>query len=786
MFSVVDGVLLKPLAYENPDRILLMWERHPHIEMGAVSYPNFLDWRRRSRAFTSMAAYRRLPMNLTGDGDPVRVDTAAFSATAFDVLGTKPLIGRAFHMEEDREGAPQVTILSYGFWQSRYGGDPGVLGRSITLDGLLCTVIGVMPPAFQFPPANDTVQLFLPLETFGAIRYRNFVTERRNRMGLRVVARLASDLTLEDARAETDALARQLEEEHPEANASTGIGMEWLHTWVIRNSRQPLLLLLAAVGGLMLIACANVANLLLGRVSTREREMAVRTALGAGGGRLVRMLLTESMVLWLAGGLLGLGLAYAMTQVLVSELGATLPRLSQCAVDHRAAIVALGVSLFTGCIFGLIPALKAMRTEAQDALRTRGSSVAGGARHRMRSGLVIVEVGLALALLVGAGLTIRTFWNLIHTSPGLDPRGVLATEIALPDSLDSKYFPPKTEDGYDLTFLLGFYNGLLDEVRAMPGVESAATVWMLPFARGGWQPYFHVEGWPEEEPGQAAVAEGTTVSPGYFRTMGIPLIEGRDFNVHDTTDTPFVAIVDEKIAARYWPGESPLGKRLKLGDHASDRPWLEVIGVVGHVKFRGVQEEVRSQIYIPEMQHYNGLFRYNIVARTTGEPTALMEPIRRAVMAMDPELPISSFRTMEDYVGATTQQGRLVAGLLGLFAATALILAGVGLYGVMSGVTAERTHEIAVRMAIGARGGQVVRMILRQAMTSVAVGTAFGLTLSMILSRLAESQLFGITHLDPATYVGAFLFLTVVAILASAVPAFRATTVDPMSELRTE
>jgi putative ABC transport system permease protein len=404
----------------------------------------------------------------------------------------------------------------------------------------------------------------------------------------------------------------------------------------------------------------------------------------------------------------------------------------------------------------------------------------------MRSGLVIVEVSVTLVLLVGAGLTIRTFWNLIGTSPGLDPRGVLAVEIALPDSQDSKYFPTKTPDGYDPSVLLGFYNGLLEQVRAMAGVESAATIWMLPFAGRGWQPYFHVEGWPAEEPGQAAVAEGTTVSPGYFRTMGIPLIAGRDFSVHDNTDTPLVAIIDERIAARYWPGEDPLGKRLKLGDHASDRPWLEVIGVVGHVKFRGVHEEARWQVYIPEMQHYNGLFRYSIVARTTGEPTALMEPIRRAVMALDPELPVSSFRTMEEYVGSTTQQGRLVAGLLGLFATTALILAGVGLYGVMSGVTAERTHEIAVRMAIGARGGQVVRMILRQAMTSVVIGAALGLTLSTILSQLAKSLLFGITHLDPATYIGAFMFLTVVAMLASALPAFRATTVDPMRELRTE
>jgi predicted permease len=403
----------------------------------------------------------------------------------------------------------------------------------------------------------------------------------------------------------------------------------------------------------------------------------------------------------------------------------------------------------------------------------------------MRSGLVVAEVSLAVILLVGAGLTVRTFWNLIGTSPGLDPQGVLTVEIVLPDGQDSKYKPTKTEDGYDLSKLTGFYSGLLEEVRATPGVETAATSWMLSFAGRGWQPFYHVEGSPAEEPGQAPMAEGTAVSPDYFRTMGIPLLAGRDFTFHDDADAPLVVIVDEKIAAHHWPGEDPLGKRLKLGDHASDRPWLEVIGVVGHVKFRGVHKEARWQLYLPVPQNDFGLFRYSVVAKTAGEPTALVEPIRRAVTALDPELPVS-FRTMEELVGATTDQGRLVAGLLGLFAVTALLLAGVGLYSVMSGVATERTREIAVRMAIGARGGQVVRMILRQAMTSVVIGAALGLMLSMMLSRLAESLLFGITPLDPATYVGAFLFLVAVAMLASALPALRATAVDPMSELRSE
>ncbi len=711
------------------------------------------------------------------------------------MLGTKPLIGRAFQTTDDKEGAPPVTLLSHGFWQNRYGGDPGVLGRMITLDGIPVTVVGVMPPAFEFPPANDEVRLFLPIETFMANRYEGFVTERRNRIGLRVVAHLGSGFTLEHGSTETGAIAQQLEEEYPEANAETQIGIEGLHTWVTRHSRQPLLLLLVAVGGLMFIACANVANLLLGRVSTREREMAVRTALGAGGGRLVRMLLTESIVLWLAGGLLGLSLAYAMTQTLASELGSTLPRMSQCVIDLRVAAVALVVSLFTGCLFGLIPALRTMRTDLQDSLRNGSYSVTGGTRYRMRRGLIFIEVGLAVILLVGSGLTIRTFWNMIGENPGLDPQGILVARINLPDGRDSKYF--ELEEGAPMRqWAYGsspscprpierFHNGLLEQVQAISGVETAATPWFLPFAPGGWQPTFHVEGWPEEEPGQAAVAESNSVPPGYFRTMGIPLLAGRDFGARDNADAPLVVIVDEKIADRYWPDESPMGKRLKLGDHASENPWLEVIGVVGHVRFRGVHQEARWQLYLPHTQGFC-TFRFHVVAKTTGDPTALAGSIRQVVTALDPELPVASFRTMEEYVGSTTEQSRLLAGLLGLFAITALLLAGIGLYGVMSGVTAERRREIAIRMAVGARGRQVVGMVFRQGMASVLAGAALGLAASTILSRLAESLLFKVTHLDPVTYFGAFLFLFVVAIAACTLPALRATSVDPTTELRSE
>jgi putative ABC transport system permease protein len=773
MLSVIYGVLVEPLPYEAPDRLVKIWEYRPHLEYGAVSYPNFIDWQRRTEVFESLAAYRRWSMNLTGIDDPAEITVVPVSAELFEVLGTSPLLGRRLRPEDDLEGAPLVALLTFGLWQSRFGGDSDVVGRTITLDGLSTEVIGIMPKSFQFPAASDRTQVIVPLESFAAIRYRGFTTNRDARIGLAVVGRIKPGFSLDQARSEMDATAAWLESEYPGANAEVGIGLEPLHEWVTSEARGPLFILLGSVAGLMLVACANVANLFLARLTRKREELAIRSALGARANRIVRMLLTESLILWLTGGLAGIAAAWAMNRVLVAKLGSSLPRAAQCGIDFRVALASLVIATLTGLLFGLISALGAARLRPAEAVKGGCRTVVGSRRRKLRSGFVAVQAALAFLLLVSAGLTARTVWNISNANPGIDPENVLEVEINLPRST---YADTPIRDN--------FYHGLLSRIESMPGVRSAATTWMLPFQRRGWQPMFHVEGQPPAEPGGAPMAEGTSVSPGYFKTMAIPLIAGRDFDQSDGQEAPGVIIVDQAIAQRYWPGQDPLGKRMKLGQHDSDHPWLEVVGVVGNVKLRGVQNEARSQIYRPRAQS-DGL-RYHFVVKAESNPSALVEPIRQAVLELDPNQPLSAHSPMQEYVDATTAEVRLIASLLTLFATVALLLAAVGFYGVMAGVIAERTREVAVRIALGAQTSQVQKMMLVDGLRPVIAGTAAGLILTVLLSRVTASFLFEVSPLDPVTYLGATLFLFHVALTAGGLPSRRLNAVDPINTLRSD
>lgn len=769
IFSLVDGVLLSPLPYRDSGELVYMWERLRSFENASVSYPNFLDWRERNRAFEDLAAFNDGSINLTGRGEPLELDMVRLSASMFPLLGAQPQLGRPFLPEEDRIGAEGVVILEHGFWQDRLGGASDVIGTTLTLDGLPHTIVGVMPESFVFPSSGSPTDVYLPIEQFAG----DWIQERGDHPGIAVIGRLRRGVAIEEARDDMERVALELEAEYPENNEGSRVHVLSLHERVTRDYERPLLLLLLAVGLLLVIACTNVANLVLARGVSRQREIAIRSSLGANGRRIVRLLLTENVTLWILGGMLGVAMAHVTARAIVTLPAARLPRTFEVGIDPRVVLVALSVALLTGLLFGLVPALRSIRPDLVEHLKEGSRSSGGPGRSRLRSGLVVAEVGLAVALLVTAGLMLRSFTNMIRANPGFDAENVLTAEINLPPSR----YP---EEGQ----LTAFFYELLDRVRETPGVLSAATAAELPLGPGGWQSSYHVEGEPPEEGGVYAFAEANSVSADYFRTMGIPLLRGRDFTRHDGPDAPRVAIVDESLARRYWPGEDPIGKRLKFGGYESENPWMEVVGVVGHVKLYGVVRDALEQLYIPHAQDNDD--SYFLTIKTAGEPASFIEPIGRIIREIDPAQPIAGVNTMDEYVRSSTREAEFLALLLGAFAATALLLAAVGLYGVMSQAAAERRHEIGVRMALGATGHEISRMVVRQAMRRVAAGVALGLLLAVAIGRLMAGGLFGVSALDPTTFVLAPLFLSGVALVASLVPARRALKVDPVRALHVE
>jgi putative ABC transport system permease protein len=765
IFSLVDGMLLSRLPYADSDELVYMREKLAWLESASVAYPNFLDWRERNRAFEDLAAFNNGTINLTGEGDPVELEMIQVSASTFSVLRARPMLGRAFLPEEDKLGGERVVILAYGLWQGRLGGDPDVIGRTVLLDDYAYTVVGVMPRYLVFPPRGDPADVYVPLEQFA----ENWINDRSFHPGIAVIGRLRPSVTLEEARKDMERVALQLEAEYEE-NEGSRVHVASLHERVTRDLREPMMLLLLAVGLLLIIACTNVANLVLARGISREREIAIRTSLGANSPRIVRLLLTESVTLWVLGGLLGIVLAHPATRAVVAQRGGEIAPIFQVGIDTRVVVVALVVALLTGLLFGLAPALRSMRPDLVEHLKEGTRSSGGVGRSRLRSALVMAEVALAVALLIAAGLTVRSFAKMINASPGLDPENVLSLEFNLPASR----YPEERQR-------TAFYYELLDRVRAIPGVRSAATTYLVPLAPGRWRMSFHVEGEPPEEGAASTFAEVSVVSGDYFRTMGIPRLSGREFTRRDGPDTPLVVIVDETLAQRYWPNDDPIGRRLKFGDYSSESAWREVVGVVGHVKVNGVIREALSQFYIPHGQDND--LGYHVVVKTDGAPTRLVEPVRRAVLTIDPAQPISGINTMTEYLRASTADGRFMATLLGIFAAAALLLAGVGIYGVMAQATAERGHEIGIRIAFGATRGEVIGMVVRQGMVRVIIGVIIGLALAVAIGRLMAGSLFGVSALDPATFLAAPLFLSLVALAASLIPARRAMRVDPLRAL---
>lgn len=763
IFSVVNGVLLRPLAYANPDRLVIVWGHNENIGNEAASLPDFKDWRDRNTVFESMAAVAHTSFDVTGDGEPERINAELATANFFHVLGVTPALGRAFNADEETSGRDRVVVLSHGFWERRFGASPDIVGHTITLSGLPFTVVGVAPTGFRFDNASD---LWAPLRTD--------TTRGRRADFLSVVARLKPGTTIEQAQAQMTTIGRALEAEYPATNTGWRPELVSLKEQLVGDIRPALLVFMGAVGLVLLIACANVANLMLMRAAAREREMAIRSALGAGSRRIVRQLLTESVLVSLLGGALGLMLAIWATSALRAIEGAPIPRLGESDVDGWVVAFTLVISLVTGLIFGLAPALRLIHGKLRDSLRegARDSS-AGIGVHQLRGTLVLAEVALALVLLVAAGLLIRSFDKLSQVNPGFDSHSVISARLVLPRV---RYAEEARQ--------LAFYDQVVQNVRAMPGVRSVALTSDAPLNGGGDYLSFGIAGRPPASVGTVQDAEVLVTSPEYFGTLRIPLRSGRIFTAQDDARATNVAVINTAMAQRYWPGGDPIGARVTLGDPADSSSWMTIVGVVGDVRQNALNDEPYPQLFLPLAQAPQRAML--LIARTSGSPTALSGPIRQAVSTIDPDLPVSDIRTLDERLELSVSQPRVSMVLVGIFAMLALVLAAVGIYGVLSYTVTQRTRELGIRMALGAEPSSVMRLVVGQAMVPALIGVLIGLAGAWGATRLMSTLLFGVSATDPVTFSAVALFLLAVALLASWVPARRATRVDPLIALRTE
>lgn len=779
IFSVVNGVILKSLNFPNPERLVALSETSKEAPVMAVAYPNYLDWRAQQTVFENLAA--RMPAGgvLTGDGEPERVTGRFVTASFFPTLGIQPRLGRFFTEEEDRPTAERVMVLSYGLWQRRFGGDPLVIGRPLQFNSESWTVIGVMTAEFDFyGQSNPNNDFFIPL---GRLADQEYMGDRHSHTVF-VTARMKQGVEMKQARAEMSAIATRLSAQYPASNSGNGVALRSFLDDYVGDVRPALSMLTMAVALVLLIACANVANLLLARATTRRKEVALRMALGAGRWRIVRQLLTESLLLALAGGVLGLLLGAWGVDLLIKLNPEGLPRLENISLDGRAVGFTLLATLLTGIVFGLVPALQTSKADFNEALKEGSRRSAGGAGGRLlRAALVAGQLALSLVLLIGAGLLVKSFWRLIQVDPGYDAHNVLTLRLRLPDA---KY----REAVQAVTFL----KEVSRRVEALPGVQQVSVSTGFPLGRASDNGYW-VEGETEpRRPGEWSTASMQSVSEGYHRTLRIALLAGRYFSERETADSPSVVIVDEDFVRRHLPNGSPadaIGKRLRFGGEGE--PWREIVGVVRHVRQNGLDEEGRPGIYRPWMQmNPKWLADYaramDLVVKTSDEPTRLIAAIRREVQAVDKDQPLGNVSTLEALVAQSVAPRRFSLLLLGVFASVALLLGAVGLYGVLSYVVTQRTREIGIRMALGAQKSDVLRLIIRYGMTLAVIGVGAGLVGAFALTRLMKSLLFGVSASDPLTFILIALLLLVVALLASYLPARRATKVDPLIALRYE
>jgi predicted permease len=784
IFSVVNTVLLRPLPYHESERLVFLNEKSPVLDEMSISYPNFSDWRAQNQTFEKMGVYNRASYNLTGTGEAERIVTGQVSADLFSVLRVNALHGRVFTNEEDQPGGTPVVVLSYGLWQRRFGGQTNILNQAITLNGKSYTVIGVMPESYLYP---SRVEMWVPV---GQLSDQVSWKQRGNHPGLYGVARLKPGVTFEQAEADMNTVAANLAKQYPDSNTGNGIRMRPLLEIFVSDVRQALWVIFGAVGFVLLIACANIANLLLARATARKKEMAIRTAVGASRWRIARQLLTESILLSLIGGTIGLFLARWGVDLILYVSPTAIPRSREIGLDWTVLAFTVGISFLTGIIFGLIPAIQAGDVDVHETLKESGRGTSG--RQWLRSSLVVVEVATTLVLLIGAGLMIRSFYLLQKVNPGFSHEQLTSFSVSLPEK---KY---ATEDAR-----ASFYNRLLENIRTLPGVESTAAASGLPLGNNGWQTSFVIEGQPPPPRDQVPLMEACLVTPDYFRAMNIPVLRGRVFN--DRDDRAHLAgrdlsklnaseranlalnkvVIDEEFAKKYWPNEDAVGKRIRIGGPDSENPAPEVIGVVGRVKMDSLnQNSDRVQGYFPFNQVPQG--GMTVLIKGASDPNQLISSVRGAVKEIDPEQPIYSPRTMAEIRAESVAPERLNLTLLSLFAGIALVLATVGIYGVMSYSVTQRTHEIGIRMAIGARPVDVFKMILGHGMKLALIGVALGLAGAFALTRLMATMLFGVEPTDATTFGAISILLIAVALLACYLPGRRATKVEPTISLRYE
>ena len=766
IFSVVDTTLLKPLPFRDPDRLLSVWGRLTGIglvrDQNGVSPPEYIDLRARNRVFEEVAAHDSGSLTLTGEGEPERLDVAFVTASFFPLLGVQPAMGRTFTSDEDSPSRSDFVVMSHGLWQARFGADPHIIGRRLRLDGLTRTVIGVMPAGFELFGHAD---LWSPI----AFTADQLSETQRGSHYLNVIARSRRGVALSEIQSNLDQIADQLLREHPgfyHVESGWGIRAASLAGELTYDTRPVMLVLAGAVSLLLWIACANVANLLLARASAREREMTVRSALGAGRARLLRQLLTESALIAFTAGILGLAIAWWSS----SALADLLPALPKVQLDNRVLAFAFLVSLLTSLLFGVLPAFEASRPSEVT------SRVAGGRRSRHMRGVVVVsEIALSLVLLTGAGLLIKSFVRLLSVDPGFNPQGVLAMKVTLPDT---RY--PKDHEA------AMFYRRTIENVKAIPGVEAAGFVSHLPLGGRGSSGCIDVQEHPSDPSKKCPEADRRPVTADYFRAMGIPLVKGRYFDLRDDAEeTPRVAIVDETLAAQFWPGEDPIGKRMKTSHSKSNRPWLEVVGVVRHVRNRDLAAASRIQVYWPYSQ---GPWPFGaLVVRTRlSNPKALARAVEGGIHAADAEMAVYGVQTMDEVIARSVAQRKIAMALLLAFSILALILAAVGIYGVLAYSVAQRSRELGIRIAVGARAVDVVGMISADVARLALAGIASGVLAALGLARLASSLLYGISYSDAMVYAAAALTVGCVALLAAVGPMQRAASVDPIVALRQE
>ncbi|HJU90786.1 MAG TPA: ABC transporter permease [Gemmatimonadaceae bacterium] len=767
IFSVVNGVLLRSLPYGDPERLVLIrgvpTDTDTSKVASAASYPDLVDYRAAAKSFEHLAAFRFWEYTVTGrDREPTVLTGAAISANLLPALRVQPALGRPFTLEEEQRGEERLVLLSDALWRGRYGSDPGILGRTINIDGNPHTVVGVMPRGFNFP---REAQIWIPLVP-------DEVEQRRGVHRYGLLARLGNGVTRESAEAEMRGIAKQLENQYPEDNAKRTVLLVPLQEQLVRNVRPAIMVLFGAVVVMLLIVCANVANLVLARAAAREREVAVRAALGAERGTLVRQFLTESVTLALVGGTLGLAVAYWGTKLLVANVPQEVPRAAEIGIDPMVLLFALGVSLLTGVVFGIAPAIQYTRPRSVEGLREGRGTTGSVARRRVRQVLVVAEVALAVVLVIGAGLLAKSFQQLQRVDPGFEPRGLLTTQVRLPTS---QYDREKTRT---------FYHQLVERLSNTPGITDVAVSMEHPLSPG-WTTSFWIEGRPEPAPGLAPEARVRPVLPGYFRTTGVRLLRGRDIAETDRAESPGVVVINESFARTHFRGEDPIGRRLLRNPWWDGMPSsFEIVGIVADERYLGLDRETDPATYFA-FEHFplNNMY---VTVKTDGDPLALVPALRRAIWAQDRDIPLDDVRPLGELLRETLAAPRFNTALLTLFAAIALLLAAIGIYGLLAFTVAQRTGEIGIRMALGAQRSNVVRLVVRQAVMLAGIGLLLGIVAASWATGTLERLLFEVSARDRTVFGSVAVVLSLVALFAAYLPARRASRIDPMIALRSE